>query len=246
MLSNRSNTKRLIKQLEHDASQKSKDRMATLHRDVYLKLAEEMARSGSFLGRLSQLDPTKENIADGLSELFSVGAKAQLIAQPDTSRLVTELTAQYGEMVMRLLGAVSPVHDFSIKIRLASEHLEKSQVEANRALAEMRQMNESGNPDPARFHALQRSIDSSMQQADSYAKQRDTFWQGHIAASRDFNLAMLEEMRKVGPLQARTMAALRNELGLQSDAGDYERQIDENWQRMDAQLRQAMERIVEG
>lgn len=246
MLSSRSNTKRLLTQLEHDAHQKAKDRMATLQREVYLKLAEEMARASSFLGKISQLDPVKENIADGLSELFAVGAKAQLIAQPETSRLITQLTARYGEMVVRLLGAVSPVHDFSINIRLASEHLEKSQAEANRALAEMRQMNESGNLYPERFEALQRSIEHSMNMVDDLSSQRDGFWSGHIAANRDFNVALFEQMRNVGPLQAQTMAALRTELGLPSEAGEYQARIDENWQHMDALLKETMSKIAEG
>lgn len=246
MLSNRSNTRRLLTQLEYDATQKAKDRMATLHREVYLKLAEEMARASSFLGKISQLDPVKENIADGLAELFAVGAKAQLIAQPETSQLVTELTGRYGEIVMRLLGAVSPVHDFSTKIRIASEHIEKNHAEANRALAEMRQMNESGNPDPSRFQALHRSIDGSMKMADHFSTQRDEFWIGHMAANRDFNIALLEQMRTVGPLQAKTMAALRTELGLPSEAGDYQARIDENWQRMDALLKETMSKIAEG
>lgn len=246
MLSNRSNTKRLLTQLEHDATQKAKDRMATLHREVYLRLAEEMAQASSFLGKISQLDPAKENIADGLAELFATGAKAQLIAQPDTSRLITELTARYGEMVMRLLGAVSPVHDFGIKIRISSEHLEKAQSEVNRALAEMREMNESGNPNPARFEALQRSIEHSMRMVDDLATQRDGFWSGHIAATRDFNIALLEQMRTVGPLQAQTMAALRSELGLSSEAEAYEARIDENWRRMDALLKETMDKIADG
>ena len=246
MLSNRSNTKRLLTQLEHDATQKAKDRMATLHREVYLRLAEEMARASNFLGKIAQLDPAKENIADGLAELFAAGAKAQLIAQPATSRLIAELTARYGEMVMRLLGAVSPVHDFNIKIRIATEHLEKNQQEANRALAEMREMNESGNPDPARFAALQRSIEHAMSMVDDLAAQRDGFWSGHMAAHRNFNVALLEQMRNIGPLQAETMAALRSELGLPSDASEYQARIDENWQRMDSLLKETMSKIADG
>ena len=245
MLSNRSNTKRLLTQLEHDAGQKAKDRMATLHRDVYLKLAEEMARASSFVGKISQVDPVKENVAEGLSELFAVGAKAQLIAEAGTSRLITELTTGYGEMVIRLLGAVTPVHDFNMDIRIASQHIEKSLAEANRAIDEMRQMNESGRLEADRFEALQRSIDHSMAMADDFSARRDEYWKGQISANKSFVLAMLGEMRKIGPLQARAMAALRRELGLSSDEDDCEKQVDEDWQRMDALLRATIDKIDE-
>lgn len=246
MLSNRSNTKRLITQLEHDASQKTKDRMATLHREVYLKLAEEMARASSFLGRLSQIDPAKENIASGLSELFAVGAKAQLIAQPETSKLVAELTAQYGEVVMRLLGEISPIQRLNTKIRSTSELLEHSHAEANRALAEMKRINESGISDPVRIDALSRSIDNSMQAADRLSDEREQHWDAHEEALRNFNIALLDQLHTIGPLQARVMTAIRAELGLGSGGIDPQKAVDESWRRMDALLRETMGRIAQG
>jgi hypothetical protein len=59
MISNRSNTKRLIRQLAHDSQEKHKERFASMRRDVYLKAAEELAKVSSFFGRLPQIDPTE-------------------------------------------------------------------------------------------------------------------------------------------------------------------------------------------
>src|SRR3546814_435004 len=141
---NWSNTKRLIKQLSHDSNEKERDRINALRKDVYLRAAEEAAKVSSYLGKIPQLDPSKENIADGLSEFFGVAAKLQLVSQPETSNLAGELVTRYGEILMILLARASPVHDLNTDIRIASDFYDRNQAEVARALAEMTQLNESG------------------------------------------------------------------------------------------------------
>src|SRR4051794_30236818 len=66
LVSNWSNTNRLKLQLQHDAHEKSKERVSTLRRDVYLRVAEELVRANAHLGSLPQLDLVKTNFAAGL------------------------------------------------------------------------------------------------------------------------------------------------------------------------------------
>src|SRR3546814_7020246 len=54
MLSNWSNTQRLMRQLAHDAHEKEKERSSAMRRDVYLKATEEMAKVGSYFGSRSE------------------------------------------------------------------------------------------------------------------------------------------------------------------------------------------------
>jgi hypothetical protein len=245
MLSNRSNTKRLLKQLEHDATQKNKDRLAVLHREVYLKAAEELARASGYLGRLSQLDPAKDNIADGLSEFFAVSAKVQLIAQPTTSRLAGELTIRYGELIMRLIQKVMPVHDLNSQIRITNDFVQRNQAEVERVLAEMKQLNESGAHDQARFEGLERSFHHAQEMTTSFAAKRDSLWTQQLSANREFNITLFQEMRHVGPVQAQVMAALRSDLGLETDIREYQQRMEENWARMDTQLKAVLSQLGE-
>src|SRR3546814_20413118 len=71
MLSNWSNTQRLMRQLAHDAHEKEKERSSAMRRDVYLKATEEMATVGSYFGSLPQLHPVKDNLGDGLKDFLS-------------------------------------------------------------------------------------------------------------------------------------------------------------------------------
>jgi len=89
LISNGSNTNRLKLQLQHDANEKTKERTATLRREVYLRAAEELVKANAHLATLPQLDLSKTNLGDGLQGFFSATARLQLIAEPKTALLVS-------------------------------------------------------------------------------------------------------------------------------------------------------------
>src|SRR3546814_20377679 len=91
MLSNWSNTQRLMRQLAHDAHEKEKERSSAMRRDVYLKATEEMAKVGSYFGSLTQLHPVKDNLGDGLKDFLSTYAKVQLVQQPENTKTVGKI-----------------------------------------------------------------------------------------------------------------------------------------------------------
>lgn len=236
MLSNRSNTKRLLKQLRHDADEKHKDRLAVLRKEVYLKAAQETAVAGAYFGRIAQLDSTKENIGDGLQGFFAASAQLQLIASPKTVELASELTARYGEILLTLIPKAQPAHDAKIGIDVVSPHYERAQGEVDRILAEMCQLNESGRPEPERMAALQVSIKYAQQRTEELATERLKHFSAYAQAQKDFAIACMRELRSVGGLQAEVTTAIRRELNLDSDSAEYEAKLKEIWQRMDSKM----------
>lgn len=243
MLSNWSNTKRLIRQLSHDADEKKKDRIHAMRRDVYLKAAEELTKASNYLGRMTQLDPSTTNIADGMSDFFAISAKLQLVAQPETSRLAAELTTRYGEISMNLLGKAIPVHNLNAEIRLSGEFYDKNQSEVSRIIAEMTRLNESGEATPERFAALERSLESPRMLADHFAERRSKAFSLLEEILRDYNIELLREIRTVGPTQAQLMAAIREEIGLDADMKSYREGLEENWMRLDKSMQGLMEEM---
>src|SRR3546814_2869434 len=169
---------------------------------VYLRAAEEAAKVSSYLGKIPQLDPSKENIADGLSEFFGVAAKLQLVSQPETSNLAGELVTRYGEILMILLAKASPVHDLNTDIRIASDFYDRNQAEVARALAEMTQLNESGEKNPARFAALDRSLKNAQEAANHFHAERSKAYAQHANAMREYMIALFQEVRSVARLRS--------------------------------------------
>ncbi|KRE86655.1 hypothetical protein ASG75_00250 [Rhodanobacter sp. Soil772] len=246
MLSNRSNTSRLIKTLAHESSEKDKDRIHSLRKDVYLRAAETMAEVGNYLGKIPQLDPTKENIADGLSGFFGASIKLQLVAESGTAKLANELTARYTEMLFSLLAKASPVHTLQASIQIAGEFYDQKQSEVVRVLAEMTQLNESGSADPLRFEALKRSFDNSQQAATQLSEDRIKSFEERNLAMREYTIALLKEMRSVGPLQMRLTAAIRGELALATEASDYEAEAQANFERIDRSMKELLATLEKG
>lgn len=246
MLSNWSNTRRLIKQLSHDSEEKGKDRINSLRKDVYLKAAEEMAKVNGYFGKIPQIDPSKENIGDGLSEFYAVAAKLQLVSQPHTSKLAGELVTRYGEILLSLLGMASPIHGLNIDIRVTGDFYERSHAEVTRILAEMAQLNESGQPNAVRFAALKSSYESAQQAANKFADERSKAYEKHGVAMREYTIALLKEIRSVGALQVQFTAAIRAELSLTTDLAEFEARLQADFERMEKSVQMLLAKLEEG
>ncbi|MBM7334857.1 MAG: hypothetical protein ABGX87_05305 [Alcanivorax sp.] len=245
MLSNRSNTKRLLKQLSHDSEENGKNRINFLRKEVYLEAAEKMAKANGYLGKIPQMDPVKDNIADGLSDFFAAAAKLQLVSQPDTSQLAGELVTRYGEILLGLLAKAAPVHSLNTDIRIASDFYDRNQAEVTRILAEMTQLNESGHPNPIQFAALQRSYESAQEAANHFADERSRAYEQQASAMRDYTTTLLNEIRSVGGLQVQVTAAIRSELGLTTDIIEYEALLQKNSSRMDKAIQGLLTKLEE-
>lgn len=216
MISNASNTKRLLKQLEHDADQKERDRLNNLRKEVYLKAAEETAKVGGFFARIPSIDPVTQNIGDGLSEFQSASAKLQLVAQPEAVALARELNVKYGEILLQLLKESTPIHHINIQIKISDSFFEKNQTEASRIIAEMKQINESGKNNSEKFIALKNSLDESQSLADHFSKKRAELYRLHETSLKSYTTELMEQIKLVVPLQDALMVAIRKELDLVS------------------------------
>jgi hypothetical protein len=236
LVSNRSNTNRLRLQLQHDASEKSKERTAILRRDVYLHAAEEMTKANSHLASLSQADLTKTNAADGLQGFFAAAAKLQLVAEPSTALLVNRLVSTYGELLLRLMARLMPLQKAKIDISIHQDLHNKAQYEVTRVLAEMAKFNEAAKVDGAVFNALQRSFDGFQAQAAMLAAKVSTFRAQFEQLNIEFSKQLLTEMRLVGEAQIDVLIEIRRDLGFNSDIEAFRKQMEAQWHRMKSQL----------
>ncbi|WP_146098209.1 hypothetical protein [Xanthomonas euroxanthea] len=236
MLSNRSNTDRLILQLSHDSNQKERDRSLALKRDLYLKVAEEVAKVNTHLSKIPRLDPLTQNLEEGLSDYFATAAKIHLVSTAETAELCSELTMRYGEMFVRLLLKAEPIHSLQFDINLYTDAANKYQRDADRIISAMREMNEAGNPDPHRMEALRRSFDYSQEQASVHNNAREEAQEGIPNAHKDYAISLLGELRSVATLQMNFISSVRRELNLESSSSSSEEQLDASHQRMNLAL----------
>ena len=86
VLTNRDARKRLAKQLEHDSTERTREREMALRRDVYLEAAANIARVSHIMGRLANVGD--ETAAQELGDTFAALARVQLTGSNETVHAV--------------------------------------------------------------------------------------------------------------------------------------------------------------
>jgi len=236
LLSNWSNTNRLILQLQHDANEKAKERTAALRREVYLRAAEELTKANSYLASLPQVDLTKTNAAEGLQEFFAAAAKLQLVAEPKTALLVNQLVAAYAELLLRLLARLMPLQEVRTNIAVGDHHYNKAQAEITRLLSEMFKYNETAQKNDAVFHALNASLEFHQGQAKKFADECCADRARHNKLHIEFSKSLFAEMKVMGEQQISVLIEIRRDLGLTSELNAFREQMQEQWKRINAQM----------
>ena len=246
LISNRSNTNRLRIQLQHDATEKAKERTAILRREVYLRAAEELTKANSHLASLPQSDLAKINAADGLQGFFAAAAKLQLVAEPKTALLVNQLVASYGELLLRLMARLIPLQKARTDISINDDLYSKAQAEVTRVLAEMAKFNEAAQVNNAVFTALQRAFDEYQSQAKMHATERSASWAEFNRLNVEFYKQLLTDMRGLGEQQIPVLIEIRRDLGLTAELGPFREQMEAQWNRMAAQFDAMLRALQEG
>jgi predicted translin family RNA/ssDNA-binding protein len=236
LISNRSSTHRLRIQLQHDASEKSKERTANLRREVYLTTAEELTKANAHFASLPQSDLAKTNAAVGLQGFLAAAAKLQLVAEPHTALLMNGLVATYGELLLRVIARLMPLQKARIDISINDDMYNKAQAEVTRVLAEVAKFNEAAKVDDIVFGALQRALTSYREQAESYSAARSRAWDDFNHLNVEFVWQLLTDMQLVGEQQIPVLIEIRRDLGLTSDIEEFRKQMDANWKRMSRQI----------
>jgi hypothetical protein len=172
IVTNFRNTKRLKVQLDHDASENQKERLSGLRRDLYLKAAEATVRANAYFGGMTQVDVTKAGFDTPLRDVLAVAAQMQLVVNQSTAQLISDLVSFYGELQIRLIAKVAPIHALKSNIETVSALYENSQTEVKRVIAAMTQFNESGQRDPDLFQRLNRSAEIARDTSQRHASER--------------------------------------------------------------------------
>ena len=195
------NTKRMRLQLEHDTTEKAKERLLALRRELYLRAAEVNIRGLAYFGTLPQADFTKPDADAPIRNVMAVGAQLQLVVSQGTAQLVSDLISAYGELQLKLIANVMPIHNLRSDINIRNVQYENTQIEVKRVLAAMTHYNESGQRDLALFEKLNRSWIFARDMSQQAADERAAFWDQLNALQRRYAKDLIPELKRVGELE---------------------------------------------
>jgi hypothetical protein len=240
MLSNRSNNSRLKLQLDHDAREKSKEKISNLRREVYLKAFEAIEITNIHISHLANRDHADLNLTTELQMITGSVAQLKLVAEPKTSILVGELGAQFGVLFLKLLPRLSVVQNARTDIEIYNSLHESSSAEVSRVIREMNRFNEEGRQDEVVFQNLQSSYKFNSSQVQKYSDARTRAYEALQVGLSEYSTMLFPEMKELSKIQLKVMVAIRDDLGIACDVADLQRQSERHWAVMEAEYGDVM------
>lgn len=218
LISNKSNTKRLKIQLEHDAKQKSEDRKSIIKREVYLDLAKEATKATNYLAGIANIDIVKINISDGMKDYFIAANKLTLIAETKTVIAVNELSGELGKATFEAMPMLLDISGVVNKVAIYQKYYDEGQLEINRIIAAMRAFNELPMPkDFQQFHLLQQSYDYQVQTQSENSRNLNSYLKQKAELTIKFGLGILPRLSIIIDKQLLVVLRIREEIGINTD-----------------------------
>jgi len=136
-----------------------------------------------------------------------------------------------------LLEKATPIHEFNTTIKVSGDFYQKNQSDVDRILSEMKQANESGPKDKAKFSALQTSLTNSQELANHFIEQREEAFRLRNEAMNHYVENLLREMKSAIPLQIRLSECIKKELGIEVGTGEAALISERYFSRMEVALK---------
>lgn len=240
----KSNQKNLANQLKHDAEEKEKERMAILHREVYLKLSKEIAQLFSHLGSLSQVDLIEKNIFGNINEFFSASAQAQLISKNDTAIILADFNNNIGVFLIKILPKITEINIINGEINLETKKFNDLFRKLNNLHDERMLLVRKETTDSyLSIEMISKQIKFYEEIMNDSHMKLETLGKNHIQKSKEVSFIILDELKELLPLQLKIHIALRKELGLPSDIYEYEKHIERSWNEITTNFKQTIKDI---
>ena len=206
-------------------------------------VAEELGKVNNNIGSLASSDFTKDSALNEMSGLFSAVAKLQLVAEPSTAYLVSELNAKYGAAILRLIVASDPQRKTRIDIDIVSKSYEESLEQVKRYQGTISDMVDCGEVDTKAFEQLQKRHDFHLSQMNAHAQARNELWDIYLEKQLVFTKALISEMKPLSSQYVEALIAIRNDLGLPAERQQFESQMIRQWEVMEHELRKTIESL---
>ncbi|AMN47182.1 hypothetical protein ACG33_08755 [Steroidobacter denitrificans] len=207
--------------------------MLALRRELYLKAVDANVRGLAYFGALPQADFSKPDAELPIRNLLAAGAQLQLVVSQGTVQLVSDVISAYGELQIKLIAKVMPMHNLRTDINLSNAQYENAQSEIKRVLALMSKFNESGQRNSAQFERFNRSFEFASKVSKEAADERSAFWDQMNALHRQYMKDLMPEIKTLSELQIRLLVELRRELNVGGDIDIFMRIMQKQMERME-------------
>lgn len=228
LVTNRSSRIQKLAELQHDAAQRNREREMALRRDVYLGAAESISNGQLILTKLSDLSISDQELGAEFTRVSAAIAKIQVVGTNSTVQAVSAFSHQLGAAYLELILKRVPLIDRKNDIELLTELINKSQIELDRYITLMKQLNLEGNADQRIWKVINDNVEFERKQREQHTEERTNLW---VAQNRDhlqFAELCYERFVEVSQTIPPAVFAVRAELELPLDREAYLKTFNDN------------------
>ncbi|MBK9580088.1 MAG: hypothetical protein IPO40_23725 [Fibrobacteres bacterium] len=221
LISNSSNTKRLRMQLDHDSNEKMRERTATMRRQVYLDATEELVKIGATLSSLPNKDLKDDFSGKEWAQFQKASSQAQLIANPETAAKVLKVSGMYSSLFLELTEKLIPIGLAKEDIKIADTMRKQGDLEIQRILKEMSEINENPKVNSKSFLALQQNMEFQQKQTSLYAKNAQDGWKRFNQSNIEYQRIIMARVKEISPHALDLIDSMRKDLCIEGDYAEY-------------------------
>ncbi len=208
-------------QLIHDAAEKSKERITSIRREIYLRATDEAHRVMRHFIALRQVDLAETNTSEALHGFQSTLSKMQLVVEPSTLTLLNSLDKEYAGLFVKLLRKVQPMQDLRTEMVGLDTVIEFMDEQATKTLAEIKILSATAEPNGQQLDTLMRSYENQLAKMSEHQQAREAKQEEADRLSKAYDKAIFSELTPFGILMEKVLIEMRSELGLTTDAVTY-------------------------
>lgn len=216
-ISNRSNTNRLLIQLEHDRIEKRSERVFQARRSTYMELLEELNKTNSYLSGLPSHIRNGSFEGDFFQGLLRAAGKARLLAMPETSKRIGDTISIFLNMYMELFPEIIKIQKIVAEANSAKILYDQCQEEIKMILKEKSSMNEKLEINQQRFSVLQKMFSFQMEQSEKYVDQQKAMWKEFLNVNMIYCNKIIVCMEGSIDIYVDGFCLLRSELSFETD-----------------------------
>jgi hypothetical protein len=215
------NTRRLMLQQCHVATENAKDRVTKLRQEVYLPAAAEFSRLVSFIGAMPRLSSDELTAAEPLQTFAARATQLAVVSEPATALLAGEIATAYSILYMKMLPLAMAITETETAIGVRTEILDTIKRDLDRVLLEMKVLNESGVADDVKMSALSRQFDSAREMQRRWFSERDELGRKKVGQIAAFGRELLPALQQQLEGNLRLAMSLRSDLGQTGDQDQF-------------------------
>lgn len=221
MLTNRSNSKRLAEQLKSERQSRKFEYDLELRKEIFLDASLGVSHAIMAIGKIADINvPLEEALKESQVHAPAVG-KLSIISNLPLLKANSDFTSEYSVVLMRLAANRLPLDMMKSDIEIATNSREKSQLEIERTLEQMKEFNLSANTDKNYWETLQGYFNFEQERVSEQTKIIDETNLKMIVARSEFGEQCASEAVRLAELTIPIIVQMRKEIDIPIDEEKY-------------------------